>query len=89
MSSFGLLNVAQTFQILIDEVLKGIPFAFANIDDVLIVSRNSKEHQNHVQIFKLKNNAHKCDFAVSKLNFLGYVLDKHKIIPVPLRLINY
>ena len=45
---FGLRNAAQTFQRLIDEVLRGLPFAFAYIDDVLIASCDIKEHQDHL-----------------------------------------
>ncbi|CAE1249039.1 unnamed protein product [Acanthosepion pharaonis] len=41
---FGLRNAAQSFQRLIDEVLRGLHFTFAYIDDVLIASRNIEEH---------------------------------------------
>ena len=50
---FGLHNPAQTFQRLIDEVLRGLPLAFAYIDDVFIASRDIKEHQDHMlQVFE-------------------------------------
>ena len=50
---FGLHNATQTFQRLINEVLRGLPFAFAYIDDVLIASRVIKEHQKpHVTSFR-------------------------------------
>ena len=85
----SLRNVAQTFQSLIDEVLRGLSFAFAYIDDVLIASRDIKEHQDHTQQvfewlahFGLKIKIDKCDFAVSKLNFLGHVIDEHRIAPI-------
>ena len=80
---FGLRNATQTFQILIDEVLRRLPVTFAYIDDVLIASRDIKEHQDHLlQVFErlahfgLKTNLSKCDFAVSKLNFLGHMIDE-------------
>ena len=70
---FRLRNATQTFLRLIEEVLRGLPFVFAYIDDVLIASRNINEHQDHVlQVFKrlahfgLKINVSKCDFVVSK-----------------------
>ncbi|CAE1310564.1 Retrovirus-related Pol polyprotein from transposon gypsy [Acanthosepion pharaonis] len=44
--SFGLRNAAQSFQRLIDEVLR---FTFAYIDDVLIASRNIEEHTDHME----------------------------------------
>ena len=87
---FGLRNAAQTFQRLIDEVLRGLPFAFAYIDDVLIASCDIKEHQDYLlQVFErlthfgLKINLSKCEFAVSKLNFLGHMIDEQGITPVP------
>ena len=87
---FGLRNAAQTFQRLIDEVLRGLPFAFAYIDDVLIASSDIKKHQDHLlQVFErlahfgLKINLSKRDFAVSKLNFLGHMIDEQGITPVP------
>ena len=67
-----------------------LPFAFANIDDVLIASCDIKEHQDHLlQVFErlthfgLKINLSKCEFAVSKLNFLGHMIDEQGITPVP------
>lgn len=36
---FGLWNAAQSFQRLIDEVLRGFSFTFAYIDDVVIASK--------------------------------------------------
>ena len=87
---FGLRNAAQTFQRLINEVLRGLPFTFAYIDDVLIASRGIKEHQDHLlhvferlAHFGLKINISKCDFAVSKLNYLGHMIDEQGITPVP------
>ncbi|UYV72974.1 hypothetical protein LAZ67_10001349 [Cordylochernes scorpioides] len=43
--SFGLCNAAQTFQRLINEVLQGLDFAYAYIDDVLIASDSENQHQ--------------------------------------------
>ena len=86
----GLRNAGQTFQRLIDKVLRGLPFAFAYIDDVLIASRDINEHQDHIlQVFKrlahfsLTINVSRCDFSVSKLNFLGHMIDEQGITPVP------
>ena len=35
---FGLHNAAQTFQRFIDQVLQGLPFSYAYLDDLLIAS---------------------------------------------------
>lgn len=48
--TFGLCNAAQTFQRFMDTVLRGLDFIFCYIDDILIVSKNSEEHQQHLKL---------------------------------------
>jgi hypothetical protein len=38
--SFGLRNAAQTFQRFMDDVLQGLDFCFAYLDDILVFSRS-------------------------------------------------
>ena len=45
---FGLKNAAQTFQRFIDEVVRGLPFCFAYIDDLLIASPDEETHLVHL-----------------------------------------
>nr|VZI44033.1 unnamed protein product [Spirometra erinaceieuropaei] len=47
---FGLRNAAQTFQRFIDRVLRGLPFVYAYIDDLLVASRNAEEHKEHLAL---------------------------------------
>ena len=47
---FGLRNAAQTFQRFMDQVLRGLSFAYDYIDDVLIASSNPEEHLQHLKI---------------------------------------
>ena len=47
---FGLCNAAQTFQQYIDEVIQGLPFGYAYIDDLLKASETIKEHEQHLQL---------------------------------------
>ena len=47
---FGLRNAAQTFQRFIDEVLRGLNFVYAYIDDLLIASSSEAEHLTHLEI---------------------------------------
>ena len=47
---FGLWNAAQTFQRFMDQVLRGLPFVYTFIDDVLIASATPAEHLKHLQI---------------------------------------
>lgn len=86
---FGLRNAPQSFQRLIDEVLRGFEFTYAYIDDVLIASKNMHEHEIHLekvfeclQHFGLKLNLDKCVFAVPKLTFLGHIIDKQGLTPL-------
>ena len=88
--SFGLKNAAQSFQMFIDEVLRGLHFAYAYIDDVLIASSNPDEHVEHLQTvlerFKKYGviiNPNKCELGVSKLYFLGHAVDSAGIRPLP------
>jgi hypothetical protein len=37
--SFGLSNAAQTFQRFMDDILRGLDFFFAYLDDILVFSR--------------------------------------------------
>ena len=48
---FGLKNAAQTFQRFINEVLSGLDFAYAYIDDVLVASNNEDDHIKHFHGF--------------------------------------
>ena len=46
---FDLRNTAQTFQRLIDQVLRGLPFTYAYIDNLLITSSSADEHKHHLR----------------------------------------
>lgn len=87
---FGLRNAAQTFQRVINEVLRGIDFAFAYIDDVLIASVDEIQHEQHVRYvlncfktFGIAVNLAKCVFAVTSFTFLGHVIDHEGCRPLP------
>ena len=73
---FGLRNAAQTFQRFIDQVLHGLHFTFAYIDDVLITSKSPAEYQQHLHTVLERFQEHgilinpaKCEFGVSELSF--------------------
>lgn len=89
---FGLRNAAQTFQRVVNEMLRGLDFAFAYIDDVLIASCDEREHEQHVRMvldrlksFGMSVNPAKCVFAAASLPFLGHVIDKDGCRPSPER----
>jgi len=78
---FGLRNAAQTFQRFINEVLHGLDFCYACIDNILIASKSEEEHETHLRkIFqRLDNNGliinqAKCNFGEDQIKFLGYLV---------------
>ena len=87
---FGLRNAAQTFQRFIDQVLHGLPFVYVYINDFLVASTSPQEHQRHLRLvfdrlkqFGITINCAKCEFGVLKLTFLGNLVSKDGISPLP------
>ena len=85
---FGLSNAGQTFQRLMDHILRGLPFTFVYVDDILVASRNHEEHARHLrQVFQLlaENglviNRDKCVFGKATLDFLCHTVSKNGITP--------
>ena len=86
---FGLRNAAQTFQRFIDQVLRGLHFSYAYIDDVFIASANAEEHQHHLRLVLQRFQEHgviinptKSQLSASQLTFLGHLVDCHGIRPL-------
>ena len=44
-STFGLLNSGATFQRMMDQILRNLPFYRVDIDNILIASENHREHR--------------------------------------------
>ena len=87
---FGLRNAAQTFQRFIDQVLRGLDFCYAYIDDLLIASHSPDEHKHHLRLVfeRLRHygviiNPQKCAFGVLSIEFLGHSVDSTGIHPLP------
>ena len=47
---YGLCNASQTFQRLMDEVLRDCPECFVCIEDILLASASPKEHLEHLRL---------------------------------------
>ena len=47
---FGLSTSAQVFERLIDTVIRGLPFVYAYVDEILIFSKDEKEDLEHLSI---------------------------------------
>lgn len=87
---FGLSNAGQTFQRFIHEVLHGLHFAFAYLDDILIASESEEEHYAHVEQvcerlaeYGIRINAAKCVLGATELSFLSYLVNSTGIKPLP------
>jgi hypothetical protein len=62
-----------------DDTLRELDFCFAYLDDILVFSHSSAEHERHLRLLfdRLRSrgiiiNASKCVFRKSKVTFLGY-----------------
>lgn len=85
---FGLTNCPAVFQCLINDVLRDMlnKFVFVYLDDILIFSRSTSEHVQHVRrvLQRLLENqlfvkAEKCEFYQDSVSFLGFVVNSNGI----------
>ena len=86
---FGLRNAAQTFQRFINQVLHGLDFCYAYIDDLLIASSSHEQHLQHLQLVLERLSDHgllinvgKSVFSVPSLDFLGHRVNSNGIRPL-------
>ena len=47
---FGLNNASAEFQIVMEQVLSGLPFTTCYIDEVIIFNKITQEHVRHLQV---------------------------------------
>ena len=90
---FGLAQAPAYFQRLVDEVLRGLPFAFGYLDDILIFSPDIDTHLYHIEILfqrlreaKLKLKESKCNFLKKHVQYLGHLILGEGMEPVPEKL---
>nr|GFC54988.1 putative reverse transcriptase domain-containing protein [Tanacetum cinerariifolium] len=85
---FGLTNAPTVFMDLMNRVYKPYldRFVIMFIDDILIYSKNRKEHEGHLKLIlkllkeeELYAKFSKCEFWLSKVQFLGHVIDSEGI----------
>jgi hypothetical protein len=89
---FGLRNAGQTFQRLMDQVLRGLDFCFVYLDDILIASPTLQQHEEHLRAVLarleaagLVLNRSKCVFTAEAVDFLGHRVTAAGISPLQSR----
>ncbi|KAL7077667.1 hypothetical protein ACQ4LE_002821 [Meloidogyne hapla] len=87
---FGVKSAPAIFQKLMDELISGLNGVFAYLDDLIIVSKNEREHKEvlfelfeRIENYGLKIQLEKCNFFKSELKFLGHIVSKEGIKPDP------
>ena len=87
---FGVASAPALFQKIMDTTLQGISGVTCYIDDILV---SSADEESHTQIleevfsrldkhgFRLK--LEKCEFLLSRIEYLGHIISKEGIQPVP------
>ncbi|GJR19767.1 putative reverse transcriptase domain-containing protein [Tanacetum coccineum] len=85
---FGLTNAPAVFMDLMNRVCKPYldKFIIVFIDDILIYSKDKKEHEEHLKAIlellkkeKLYAKFSKCEFWIPRVQFLGHVIDSRGI----------
>jgi hypothetical protein len=86
--SFGLTNVPSHFMYLMNSIFMAEldKFVVVFIDDILVYSKNKKEHEGHLRIVLQRLRDHqlhakynKCEFWLGEVSFLGHLISSEGI----------
>ena len=73
-----------------DEVLRGLPFVYAYIDDILIASKDARSHKRHLNEvlrrlthYGFQINLDKCVFGSIHIDFPGHHTYANGTAPLP------
>jgi len=87
---FGITSAPEHFQRRMSEILSGLNGVVCLVDDILVYGKTREEHNERLhkvlqrlQEAKATLNLEKCQFAQSRVNFLGHVIDGTGIRPDP------
>ncbi|XP_055918725.1 uncharacterized protein K02A2.6-like [Eupeodes corollae] len=88
---FGTASSTGIFQNYIEQLTTGL-FGAAYVDDVIISGRSKGEHLDNLKTFLERLESHglrcqKCEFAKSKIEYLGHIIDATGIRPSESRLL--
>ena len=87
---FGISSAPAIFQKLMDTVLQGIPGVCCYIDDILVSTSDEDSHLHILEQVFTRLTTHgfrlkleKCEFLLKSIEYLGHVITKDGIEPVP------
>ena len=87
---FGLSCAPALFQKIIDQTIADIPGVVCYLDDIIVTGKTDQEHISNLQkaLKRLKTagfhlKKEKCKFFQSQVQYLGHIIDKDGIRPVP------
>ena len=87
---FGVASAPAIFQKLMDTILQGISGVTCYIDDILVSSTNEESHLHTLEEVLTRLEKHgfrpkleKCEFLLTCIEYLGHVISKDGIQPVP------
>ena len=86
--SFGPAPASAISQKLVDNLVVGIPYVYAYLDDVIVTGRKKEEHlQNIKQVlsalneYGMKLRLDKCEFFRQQVTYLGHVISADGLKP--------
>lgn len=86
---FGLTGAPSTFQLLMDKVLRGLPFVTIYIDEILVHSATEQQHCQHQEVFdrltaaELTLRGKKCHIGMTTVSYLGHTFSETGMAPDP------
>ena len=87
---FGLANAPAQFALLMNTVLKGLPFVVVFMDNMIVFSRSVLEHHDHVhevlnelRQHKLYASPKKCEPYCESVEYLGHVITPEGVTVLP------
>ena len=92
--SFGLTNAPATFSCLMNSIFMEYLYKFVMVylDDILIYSKNERDHAEHLRLVLTKLREHrlyakfsKCEFWLPEVTYLGHVISGKGIAVNPKR----
>ena len=87
---FGIASAPSIFQKIMDQMIAGLDGTICYLDDIIVTGRNTMDHFNNLQklFIRIRKygfhlNKQKCSFLQDKVEYLGFIVDKHGIHSSP------